>query len=436
MLIGFEVFLLMGPLLLPQWAYDFYSDNERVFQTWLACALGLFCFMLGYRLHLPENIKTDLVRIKPSSFLYRKLDILKIFWFGTAFILGRVIFFEYWALQSGADSFFVSGIFANNASSDQIFLWGWWFSRLITLVGVLFLALVLVSPLSIKLVYRAVAILLLLLAFYSTIIEGNRGAFLDVVLSVSFIGLTQLLGPSQKNPQKNKILWVWLGLLVVIIVLGVFWQTLFRNYNVDVAVQNLNSGDVNLSTDSLAESGGDMLIYLDRILQEFGKVTPYTYGTSYIAPFVIIIPRNIWLNKPTGTADYLGNAGPTIVGELYANFSWIGIILGMVVFGYLLRLWYRFYLHHINSSFIQLIFAMSFPVVIYEVRGDFNTATNKVIYSALILSLVWKFITKKAEVATEASQDLATITSSRPLTASRVSAAGSALPHPTKYLIK
>src|SRR5690242_17070066 len=51
-LIGFEVFLITGPMLLPQWAYDFYNSPERIVAVWAAVVASLLSFIIGYRLYL------------------------------------------------------------------------------------------------------------------------------------------------------------------------------------------------------------------------------------------------------------------------------------------------------------------------------------------------------------------------------------------------
>lgn len=86
------------------------------------------------------------------------------------------------------------------------------------------------------------------------------------------------------------------------------------------------------------------------LIQEYvpAKVA-FQYGHTFIATLAAPVPRVIWRNKPLGAGPLLANAfrpgawdldegwasgvTPTIVGELFLNFSWIGVLLGGLVVG-------------------------------------------------------------------------------------------------------
>lgn len=86
----------------------------------------------------------------------------------------------------------------------------------------------------------------------------------------------------------------------------------------------------------------------DRI--DAGK-SDYLYGQSILDGFLSLVPRVFWPDKPiaSGSGDLVRNAtglwaelsettswGVGIVMELYINFGWLGITLGMLILGYIL----------------------------------------------------------------------------------------------------
>lgn len=76
----------------------------------------------------------------------------------------------------------------------------------------------------------------------------------------------------------------------------------------------------------------------------------FLYGSSFFNIFVAPIPRSIWPNKPDiqiglsvaeeiyGLNRSLQTAiPPGVIGELYMNFGWIGVLFGSFFLGYLFR---------------------------------------------------------------------------------------------------
>lgn len=64
----------------------------------------------------------------------------------------------------------------------------------------------------------------------------------------------------------------------------------------------------------------------------FSRYNDFLYGATYLKPFVFYLPRSMWESKPKSitviTADFLGGSSlvTTIMGEMYMNFYFFGII--------------------------------------------------------------------------------------------------------------
>lgn len=101
----------------------------------------------------------------------------------------------------------------------------------------------------------------------------------------------------------------------------------------------------------------DALSITSVIVRDAGDVVPFQGGWSlgYIA--ISYIPRLLWAGKPDTTigqwvTDKFGsgpwiisNTGPSWVGELYFNFGWAGIAIGMLLLG----VWFRL----LHESFLR-----------------------------------------------------------------------------------
>jgi hypothetical protein len=93
-------------------------------------------------------------------------------------------------------------------------------------------------------------------------------------------------------------------------------------------------------------AGGDLgyALFMRRALTLYPHEHAYLKGQSYYRMFFVPIPRSIWPSKPASTQRIFAAAldpkhqpkgitiPPGIVGDLYINFGYLGI-LGMVVFG-------------------------------------------------------------------------------------------------------
>lgn len=89
---------------------------------------------------------------------------------------------------------------------------------------------------------------------------------------------------------------------------------------------------------------------ISHIVNIFPEEEPFRIGTTFIQWIVYPIPSFIQKNQPPKLSSELAamvynkpnSAPPTIIGELWLNFWFIGVILGMLIFGVLARTGYEY----------------------------------------------------------------------------------------------
>ena len=123
--------------------------------------------------------------------------------------------------------------------------------------------------------------------------------------------------------------------------------------------------------DRPVEVGHEMFRELLFIVEQVPGTHPYLLGATYWTELVNPIPRFLWLDKPLGFGieyaawhgyDALAggpNMSPGILGEMYANFGIVGIIVCSFAGGVVCRAWDRLRERHANSL----------PVLMYYTAG-------------------------------------------------------------------
>ena len=132
---------------------------------------------------------------------------------------------------------------------------------------------------------------------------------------------------------------------------------------------------------------------LSVIMRDAGTRVPYQWGWSISYIPMSFVPRIVWPGKPkfmTGqwVTDNFGggphvssSTGATWIGELYYNFSWPGIVIGMMILG----VWFRFLQEcflGVNAT-IPCVFAGVITIVSLctALDGDLIAATNSVVFN-------------------------------------------------------
>jgi O-antigen polysaccharide polymerase Wzy len=144
---------------------------------------------------------------------------------------------------------------------------------------------------------------------------------------------------------------------------------------------------------------------VETIVKGTGTVTPFEYGYTLTPMFEAFIPRLLWADKPsipTGqimnkkfhvTEGDLTYISPSHLGELYWNFGWLGVIVGMSLIGFLFgTLGTRFNLAEAATITRLLVIMVTAREVILASEGEF--ATHYVVWMRSLLGIAllhWAF---------------------------------------------
>jgi len=140
------------------------------------------------------------------------------------------------------------------------------------------------------------------------------------------------------------------------------------------------------------------LTVIAHIYHQTGKELRYYYGETMLQTVVFPIPRAVWSGKPMNIGQVLGveiygqgvgfvGAGtpPTIIGELWLNFGFLGVLAGMFLFGVVARGGYLYFEPLDSSNPLAIILYIGF--VIEFCNRLFMLYTS----SAIIQFLLWIF---------------------------------------------
>lgn len=137
----------------------------------------------------------------------------------------------------------------------------------------------------------------------------------------------------------------------------------------------------------------------------------HTYGQQFLGAFLFFIPRSIWPNKPVGTgfllADKAGlsfnNISMPYIAELYLDFTFIGMIIGVVLLGIFYRIiddWIHKIsnLYSLKNSIKLIAFAEFCCLQFYLLRGNFLGAfafSSTVILTIFLVYILYSIINIK-----------------------------------------
>lgn len=132
--------------------------------------------------------------------------------------------------------------------------------------------------------------------------------------------------------------------------------------------------------------GGRHFLDLTRtshILNNVPEKLPHQYGRTYLTWMAVPIPRTVWSEKPTlGSGPIIGprifgtsGAGvpPGMVGELYLNFGYAGLIFGAFAMGALFRTVFEQFRPYLTSPVGAVLYAcVMIPLGWNSFTGDFS----------------------------------------------------------------
>ncbi len=176
--------------------------------------------------------------------------------------------------------------------------------------------------------------------------------------------------------------------LLVTLAAGLFAFSVYDQYR-NLTHKGFEAGE--LGEISVAEAGAvyegvlghrnfDMMDNLLSLLRYTPAQLPFLLGSSYAHYVTNWVPRRVWAGKPKGVDSVLaeriygwgmGGAPPGTIGELWMNFAWPGVLVGMALFGVACRA-IRVYAARVpNHPFLALFLGAALVFVGMVTRGSF-----------------------------------------------------------------
>ncbi len=165
------------------------------------------------------------------------------------------------------------------------------------------------------------------------------------------------------------------------------------------------------NSETLTKSLGQLTSRVDNgtllahVIEQTPRNVPYWEGESYLGILWRFIPRFIWQDKPIeqlgqtfghrynilGTADTNTSWNMPQIVEMFANFGWAGVIVGMGLLGCIYNFLGHFLEHNQADEWGKLS-----AIVIYtsllQVDGNFSLVFGNVIYWVVLFHIMGRFI--------------------------------------------
>tara|TARA_B100000963_G_scaffold91149_1_gene78450 strand:+ start:1159 stop:2514 length:1356 start_codon:yes stop_codon:yes gene_type:complete len=384
-----------------------YSGTQLIYfnKAILALFLALFFFQLGYYL-TKKSIKIP--SKFPQNFKNRRVN----------FCLAIFIFIGYVSFL----------ILINNNGGLRSFVENIETFRAGGLVGQGFL----IYPAT-RLMSISVCIYLIYILSNKFIPGNNKKTFVIIILSlipsyfmgfrsfliIPFISFSLIYNYAYRKFSIKSIFLSFSALIILFTSLGIY-RAIPKDININYnALINIAKEKPQLVYSFLVRSKGtEVLASVIKDMEDNGN---YELGyKSAIEMSTIIIPKSIWKNKPIPSSirftnrffgdllnykrnvfkDDWSGISPTILGELFWNFGWFGITLGMFVLGLIYKIIYLTFLRNKHNNFVLLIYALIFPSLCLSAesfQGYFNGLSLDFyffIFTLLIINSYFKLVQK------------------------------------------
>lgn len=221
------------------------------------------------------------------------------------------------------------------------------------------------------------------------LMKASTGRIFATMLHIfSFVAIYYFIEISRKGLNNKKYL---LSSIFVFIIGGLLY--FFRLFSNLLYIGQMNSKDlydfVEMATlgfaNLLIDSGNlpNIPIFL-KIIDAWEPEFDYLYGTSFFTWIQNILPASIrtaayqpsvmikqtWYPHVTG-----GNLPPTGIGEMYANFGFLGPIVGMFMFGAFAAILYNYMIKSKNYWFLVVYVQIAIGFIMLYPKGEFDNLT-------------------------------------------------------------
>ena len=241
-----------------------------------------------------------------------------------------------------------------------------------------FLALFLIFMQSekIPLRYIVLAVITGFLAILVGVFTGNRGDFISPLLTLMVF--------YHYRKRRIPITYALIFMAASVIFLPLY-LVFVRNTNMQAEMLGMGLTEKigYLFNDAFGEGTFMEIRSVMDVIRGVPGILPYQWGKTYFALLTSFIPRSIFPNKLPEAATVFnlafyperwlaggGGARVSMIGELYMNFGLIGLSIGGVFLGWLMRKIYNIFPNR-NDLTSLLFYAIALPVFYFIVRGNF-----------------------------------------------------------------
>lgn len=269
----------------------------------------------------------------------------------------------------------------------------------------------------------AIVSLLVVTSLIKAVFAGNRGSLLSIFITLllSYVFAGKII--------KTKQAVVLSAGLVAVVVVGMIYGTTFRQVKgtEEVIDSSRYVEDISKTFDTLGDRGVSNVLEqslshlterleavssLAVVVSNYEQLKPYeeSYGIDnniYKDTVTFIIPRIIWKDKPVASeprryAELYFNYGEnsftiTPMGDLLRNFGLIGVPIGMILLGFMIRIIYSSLIENQPFSYWRsVLYFMIVPTISYEnFYGAILPYVIKVGFITIVGIIITQFLIKK-----------------------------------------
>lgn len=209
---------------------------------------------------------------------------------------------------------------------------------------------------------------------------------------------------------KGKIKWRQLSIVLVLASAVLIIMTALRQSNSKIgsSQDSVESNPLVIMVGSLNFLGVDKTSH---VINGIPEKMPYAFGSTLFLWVLAPIPHTVWIGKPdirigldVGEKIYAkrdenspgGGVPPGFIPELYLNFGYVGIIVGMFLFGLILKLVYNAFVSlRSHSTFALVIYIQVFvPFALKLIGGDLS-GVMVISFSAILPTYLIMLLTSR-----------------------------------------
>jgi len=342
--------------------------------------LGLFYSTLGILFFLLGNSLASKVGLNKNKYLLSDKWDSTLIWalvFGLV-IVGYFAFSKLMQATGGISNYISLSGYYRSGGLRGLGHWVYLSSTILALPLLFYAAAYLKHPHGVPVLNLFVLVGMLFLCLFPAIVIGYRTAVLFPLVQVLLI-----YNYSQEKLSKRVIALSFLIIVCFLLLIG-FWrqQTSIKDLNF-LAVVGLELLDI-----ASRFNASEVVAIMVKKLEETGD---FAFGIPSLIGFsTILIPRAIYSDKIESMserftreimADWFpagidpSGVAPSMLGEMYWNFSLIGVTFVMAIFGFICGVVYKFTMLHKDNRSILISYSLFYTYVFFAAEAP-TIATN------------------------------------------------------------